>query len=156
MRDTKNAPKVRGFEVVTAFLDKGINIPQRKTARSAGYDIESAEDVEVPPHGKKVIPTGLKAYMREDERLEIHIRSGISIKQSLSLLNDEGVIDADYYDNLDNEGHILVAFINHTDKAVQIKKGERIAQGIFSKYLLTDIDKANGKRSGGIGSTGKH
>ncbi|MEC4685388.1 MAG: dUTP diphosphatase [Nitrospirota bacterium] len=144
----------RGFEVVAEYEDRGIALPKRKTARSAAYDIEAAEDVVVPPHGQVSIPTGLKAYMQDDEYLGIHIRSGISFKNSLSLLNDEGIIDSDYYNNPDNEGHIIVGIVNHSSRAVTIKKGERIAQGIFKKYLLADGDEADAERTGGIGSTG--
>lgn len=144
----------RGFEVVSRYKNRGIALPGRKTARSAAYDIEAAEDVVVPPRGQAKVPTGLKAYMQDDEYLGIHIRSGISFKNSLSLLNDEGIIDADYYNNPDNEGHIIIGIINHSSKAVTIKKGERIAQGIFKKYLLADGDEADAERVGGIGSTG--
>ena len=68
---------------MSAFADKGIHLPARKTARSAGYDIEAAETVVLAPHAVTVVPTGLKAYMEGDEYLAIHIRSGISIKKGL-------------------------------------------------------------------------
>lgn len=144
----------RGFEVVSYYKGKGINLPSRKTEKSAGYDIEAAEDVTIPPHGVGRVPTGLKAFMADDEYLGIHIRSGISFKHTLSLVNDTGIIDADYYNNPDNEGHIVIGIINLSDREVTIRKGERIAQGIFSKYLLVDNDSAGGKRKGGLGSTG--
>ena len=149
--------KIRGFEVVSTYEGKGISLPQRKTRKSAAYDLEAAEDVTVPagPGGKAVVPTGIKAYMQDDEVLMIHIRSGISFKSTTSLLNDVGVIDADYYNNPDNEGHILVGIVNHSSVSVQIKKGDRVAQGIFEQYLLADGDDAEGERNGGIGSTGK-
>ena len=56
--------------------------------------------------------------------------------------NDEGIIDADYYGNEDNEGHIMVALINHGDEPVEVKKGTRVAQGIFYRYLTADGDEA--------------
>lgn len=149
--------KIRGFEVVSAYKGKEINLPQRKTGKSAAYDLEAAEDVIVPagPGGKAVVPTGIKVYMQADEVLKIHIRSGISFKNIASLLNDVGVIDADYYNNPDNEGHILVGIINHSDTPLHIRKGDRVTQAIFEKYLLADGDDADGERNGGIGSTGK-
>ena len=71
-----NKLKLRGFEVVSLFEGSGINIPHRKTSRSAGYDIEAAESGIIPAGKKAIIPTGLKAYMGADEWLEIHVRSG--------------------------------------------------------------------------------
>ncbi len=146
--------KTRGFEIVTSFLDKNINIPVRKTARSAGYDIESAEDVTIAPGDMVKIATGLKAYMQDDEYLGIHIRSSLGINRQLMLANCQGVIDADYYNNPDNEGHIIIAIRNMDDEPMTINKGDRIAQGIFYRYLTTDDDMAEGDRTGGFGSTG--
>jgi len=147
--------RTRGFEVVSAYEGKGINLPRRRTRRSAGYDIEAAEDVTIPAGGTALVPTGLKAYMQHDEYLGIHIRSGLSFRNSLSLTNDEGIIDSDYYNNSDNEGHIMVGMINHGSNPVEIRKGDRIAQGIFKKFLLADGDDADGERAGGMGSTGQ-
>jgi dUTP pyrophosphatase len=147
--------RVRGFEFVATYKEKGINLPHRKTARSAGYDIEASENITIPANGLAVVPTGIKAYMMDDEYLGIHIRSGLSFKNNISLVNDEGVIDADYYDNPDNEGHIQIGIVNHSSQPVAIKKGERIAQGIFKKYLHIDDDNADGEREGGMGSTGR-
>ena len=146
----------RGFQIVSAFADKGIHLPARKTARSAGYDIEAAETVVLAPHAVTVVPTGLKAYMEGDEYLAIHIRSSLAVKQRLVLANSQGIIDADYYNNEDNEGHIMVALINHSDVEVEVPKGMRVAQGIFYQYRTVDGDAAGmgEKRRGGMGSTG--
>ena len=148
--------KQRGFEVVSAYLDQEISLPVRKTAESAGYDIEAAKDCVLLPHQVTVIPTGLKAYMQPDEYLGVHIRSGLSIRQGVSMINGQGIIDADYYNNEENEGHIMLALINHSDNTVQITKGMRVAQGIFYRYRVVDGDAvgAGQKRQGGMGSTG--
>ncbi len=143
----------RGFEIIQSYQGKGIHLPRRETAHSAGYDIEAAEKAMLPPHGVAVIPTGLKAYMQPDEYLGIHIRSGFSLRNRVFLLNGQGVVDADYYNNKNNEGHIQIALINFGDETVQIQKGMRIAQGIFYKYLTSDDDDAAGTRFGGFGST---
>lgn len=145
---------MRRFEKVSAeVFDGEVNIPKRATERSAGYDIESAEDVVINPHEQVVIKTGLKARMLPDEVLMIFIRSSMAIKKGLSIVNGTGIIDADYYNNIQNEGHILACLQNNRDTPYHIKKGERVAQGIFLKYLVTDDDTSSGKRSGGIGST---
>ena len=146
---------MRGFQVVTSYTDKGINIPERKTKLSAGYDIESAEDVLIPAGELKVVPTGLKAYMMEDEYLGLHVRSSLTGKRGLMMANSQGIIDADYYNNEDNEGHMMFMLYNFSSKPVFIEKGERIGQGIFYKFLKTDDDKADGIRKSGLGSTGK-
>lgn len=145
---------IRGFEVVSAFENQDIHLPTRKTTESAGYDIESAEAVTLMPGETKLIATGLKAFMAYDEYLAIHIRSSMAIKRRLALVNSTGIIDSDYYNNEDNEGHIMIALLNYGSEPMSIEKGERIAQGIFSKYLITNDDDATGVRTGGIGSTG--
>ena len=146
----------RGFEFVTAFAAAGLKLPTRSTPGSAGYDIAAAENVCLHAGGRALVPTGLKAYMQTDEYLGIHIRSSLAVKQGLYLANSQGIIDADYYNNPDNEGHILIAVVNGGKQDVVIEAGMRIAQGIFCKYLLTDNDAVSKKdtRSGGIGSTG--
>ena len=148
----------RGFEIVTAYEGKGIHIPVRKTASSAGYDIESAADMDIVPGKVTLIPTGLKACMEADEYLGIYIRSSMAIKHGIILINSTGIIDSDYYNNEDNEGHIMVALMNMGTEAVKIPQGERIAQGIFYNYLTVDDDDdkvAKAVRGGGFGSTGK-
>lgn len=146
----------RGFEWINAYREKALRLPERKTKKSAGYDIEAAEDVRLLPGAVGFVPTGLKAYMKDDEYLGLHIRSGFSMKNALSLINGQGVIDADYYNNPENEGHIVIAFFNHGDAPVDVKKGMRVAQGIFYRYLTVDGDAPGiGKmRKGGMGSTG--
>ena len=87
---------IRGFEVVTEYADCEITLPERKTTESAGYDIESAADVELLPGKVTLVPTGLKAFMGMGEYLAIFIRSGISIRNQLLLINGAGIIDSDY------------------------------------------------------------
>ena len=151
--------KKRGFEVAKGFEDKNINLPIRKTKYSAGYDIESAEDVVIPSFKKGMNPTlvktGLKAYMQDDEVLLLYNRSSNPKKKGLILANSVGVVDKDYYGNPDNDGHIMFAFYNIKDEDITIKKGDAIGQGVFQKYLVADDDNAEGERLGGFGSTNK-
>ena len=151
--------KTRGFEVAKGWEDKGINLPVRKTKYSAGYDIEAAEDTTIPAFkpGMKptLVKTGLKAYMMEDEMLCLYNRSSNPKKKGLILANSVGIVDADYYGNPDNDGHIMFAFYNIKEADVEIKKGEAIGQAIFQKYFVADEDNAEGERVGGFGSTNK-
>ena len=146
--------KLRGFELVEKNKFSAVTLPSRKTKHSAGYDISAAALVVIEPQKIVLVPTGIKAYMQADEYLGLHIRSGLAVKSGLMLVNSQGIIDSDYYNNVDNEGHIMIALINMSNHAVTIAAGERIAQGIFYKYLVTDTDQAHSVRSGGFGSTG--
>ena len=146
----------RGFEIISDYKDKDIHLPVRKTAKSAGYDLEAAQDKLIKAGQRGVIATGLKAYMQDDEYLGIHIRSSLAFKKHLNLINSQGVVDADYYNNPDNEGHIMIGLINFGTEDVFIQKGMRIAQAIFYKFLTVDDDIANDSiRQGGFGSTGE-
>ena len=151
--------KERGFEVAKGWEDKEINLPERKTKYSAGYDVEAAEDVVIPSFKKGMAPTlvktGIKAYMQDDEVLMLYNRSSNPKKKGLILANSVGVVDKDYYGNSDNDGHIMFAFYNIKDEDTVIKKGDAIGQAIFQKYLVSDDDNADGERKGGFGSTNK-
>lgn len=150
--------KMRGFEIAKGWEDKDIHLPVRKTAHSAGYDVEAAEDVVIPPykHGLKptLIPTGLKAYCQEDEYYILVNRSS-GPKKGFVMANSIGIIDSDYYENEDNDGHFYFQYWNFLDTDLVIKKGDVIGQVIFQKYLMADDDNATGKRTGGFGSTDK-
>ena len=91
-----------------------------------------------------LVKTGLKAYMQDDEMLLLYNRSSNPKKKGLILANSVGVVDKDYYGNVDNDGHIMFAFYNIKDEDVEIKKGDAIGQAIFQKYLITDDDSAEG------------
>ena len=151
--------RIRGFEIAKGFEDKGINLPVRKTKYSAGYDVEAAEDCIIPSFkiGMKptTIKTGLKAYCPEDEYYMLVNRSSNPIKKGLVLANSIGIIDCDYYNNPDNDGHFMFAYYNFFENDLQIKKGDVIGQVIFQKYLTVDNDRAEGERMGGFGSTSK-
>lgn len=142
---------MRGFELITTI--PGGKLPSRGTKASAGYDISIIEGATIEPGCTHIFATGVKAYMQTDEYLALHVRSSIGIKKGLILANITGIIDSDYYNNPDNEGHIMVAVQNTTAKPVEVEAGERVCQGIFSKYLTIDSDDANDSRLGGIGST---
>lgn len=130
-------------------------LPRRGTKSSAGYDFISPIDIVLNPGDSKIIPTGIKVIMNENEFLAIYIRSSLGFKYNLRMCNQVGIIDADYYGNVENEGHIFVKLKNEGDNIVYINKGDRFVQGIFTPYLTTDDDGATNVRLGGIGSTGE-
>lgn len=178
--------KTRGFEVVSKYQDQNIAMPKRQTLASAGYDLAAAEDVVIPSiwrlnfvrifrlirNGHQLyeqdyeeaeqvlkpflIPTGVKAYMPENEFLLLANRSSNTFKRNLCLPNGIGVVDADYYNNPANEGELFAQIINYGVRPIKILKGQRIAQGIFMQYQKIDGDlPVNQPRINGFGSTNK-
>lgn len=141
----------------TGILEEGGSyrkLPERSTAKSAGYDFFSPAHIEIAPKDIIYVKTGIKAYMEEGEMLVLCNRSSNPKKKKLVLVNGIGIVDADYVDNPDNEGEIAFAFMNISDEVAVIEAGEKLGQGIFVKYAITDDDKAEGERIGGFGSTG--
>ena len=149
--------KLRGFEKIAKYAAVDFPMPERKTQKSAGYDFCLPEDVVLEPGKLQLVPTGIKAYMQDGEYLGMHIRSSMAVKKRIMLVNNVGIIDADYYNNADNEGHIMLALLNTGDEALALPKGECVAQGIFYNYLVADGDEEAEKavRGGGFGSTSK-
>ena len=171
------------FEVVEKYKDAGLPLPKRGTADAAGYDFVVAEETIVPSmhdilcrlpafidntyktldevaaltkeYRAKVtlVPTGMKCYLDEGQYLELSVRSSTPLKHWLILGNGVGIIDRDYADNPDNEGHIYFQLINLSPYNIVLKKGDRIGQGIIKSYQKAEDDAAGGKRNGGFGST---
>ena len=132
-----------------------ISLPQRSTKNSAGYDFKSPIEFELKPGESIKVPTGIKVAMENDEYLMIFVRSSMGFKYNIRLCNQVGIVDSDYYNNPDNEGHMYVKIQNEGTEVLKINKGDRFAQGIFNKYYLVDDDIATEDRTGGFGSTGK-
>ncbi len=132
-----------------------IKLPMRSTKNSAGYDFISPFSFELLPGETIKVPSGIKVCMNEDEFLAILVRSSMGFKYNIRLCNQVGIVDSDYYNNPDNEGHMFIALKNEGDKVFTVNKGDKYAQGIFQKYLTIDDDSAEGERIGGFGSTNK-
>lgn len=185
------------FEKVSRFADIDINLPQRKTAQAAGYDMEVAEDIVIPSYlslcrilddenadifkvekdgqlyvemralsldemaaitkrtkaKPTLVSTGMKCKLDPGTYLELSVRSSCPLKYWLMLGNSVGIIDADYYNNPDNEGEIFFQMINLSPYDIKLQKGDIIGQGIIKPYLTTEDDSAGGERLGGFGST---
>lgn len=141
-----------GFTPTDEVYD-AIQIPQRQTADSAGYDICTPYDLVLRPNEYIVVPTGIKAHMDDGEFLMMAIRSSVGIKDHVELSNGIGIIDKDFYGNEKNDGDMHLALHNRSNTVVAYGAGDRIAQGIFVKFQTTEDDNATGERKGGIGST---
>ena len=143
---------MRRFEAIEGKL---VTLPTRKTIGSAGYDFRCPYSYTLNAGETVVFKTGVKACMNRNEVLYIYIRSSLGIKHKLALTNGTGIIDSDYYNNPDNEGHIYFQMINLSPFDIQLHKGDVIGQGIIKPYLITEDDNASGDRLGGFGSTSK-
>ena len=173
------------FEKVSKFNEIDLPLPVRKTAESAGYDFVVAEDIIIPPYSElyedmkafkpvyipnleeaaaaikaanakvSLVSTGMKCKLDPGTYLELSVRSSCPLKHWLILGNAVGIIDADYYNNPDNEGEIFFQIINLAPFAIWLKRGDAIGQGIIKPYLTTEDDIATGTRIGGFGSTDK-
>ena len=182
------------FEKVSRFADVDINLPQRKTADSAGYDMEVAEDIIIPSYFNlymtmkeeymrdgvgvltstptfdldslaaitkrlktkpTLVSTGMKCKLDPGSCLQLSVRSSSPLKYWLMLGNGIGIIDADYYNNPDNEGEIFFQIYNLSPFNIQIKKGDAIGQATILPYGITSDDVVMGERTGGFGSTSK-
>lgn len=129
-------------------------LPARKSKYSCGYDFIAMKDMILQPGEIITIPTGYKAKFLDDEMLMIVVRSSMGFKYNIRMCNQVGIIDNDYYNNSDNEGHIYVSLQNEGAKEYVIREGTAYCQGIFLKYF-TCGDKVEEIRNGGIGSTDK-
>lgn len=169
--------KIRGFEKVSLnqwikdycneFKDderfatelyNSLSLPIQSTQKSAGCDLVSPISFRLQPNEEIKIPTGLKAYMQQNEMLNIYPRSGQGFKFYVRLANTVGIGDEDYYNTSGNEGHYWVKIRNEGNKAFKIERGERFAQAIFVPFLPPDEETfiaSNKVRKNGLGHTGK-
>ena len=145
----------RFFEVVKDEHRKNegeITLPTRATAHSAGYDFYSPVDVTIQPNESVMIWSDVKAHMYYDNVLMLFVRSSMG-KHPVVIANGTGIIDGDYYDNPDNDGNIGFRLFNLGTTPYEIKKGDRIGQGVFTKFGTVKDDDTTTTRQGGFGST---
>lgn len=147
---------MRHFEVVKDKHRKNsgdIKLPTRATKNSIAYDFYSPISVDIEPMCSQMIWTDVKAIFENDEALLINVRSSMG-KQPVMIANTQGWIESDYANNPDNDGNIGFRLFNLGKTIYAIHIGDRIGQGMFIKYLMTDDDDATSTRNGGFGSTG--
>ena len=141
-------------EAYKAYRYQQTILPVRSTSKSAGYDFFLKEDVTILPGEHVLQYTDVKCELARDEVLLLFIRSSVGINKHLTLANGTGVIDADYYNNSNNNGNIGLTLFNYGKEVQTMKKGERIMQGIVVDYKVSENDISTSVRSGGFGSTG--
>lgn len=130
-------------------------MPEYKTKGAAGMDLVASndEDITLKPLERFLIPTGIKIELPENYEAQIRPRSGLSIKNGISLINCVGTIDEDY------RGEIKVGLVNLSNETYTIERGERIAQMIIAPVTKADIQVVDElsettRGEGGFGSTG--
>lgn len=125
-------------------------LPLRKTKTAAGYDFYAHEEIDILPHSRGIVKTGVSCKLADNEYLAVTPRSGLAIKKGVTVLNTPGTVDSDYY-----PGEICVILFNTSDEVFHVQIGDRIAQAIISEYITTENDNvADTERHGGFGSTG--
>lgn len=139
--------------LIAENIYKDIILPTRATKGSAGYDIHLPMDITLFPNETKLIPIGIKCKIKNGWFLGAFPKSGLGFKYGLRLDNTIGVIDSDYYNNSNNEGHIMVQVTNPSTETILLEKGKSICQGIFIPFGITEDDETEGIRNGGFGST---
>lgn len=113
-------------------------LPTRGTSKAAGYDFHAPFSFELKEGEIIKVPTGIKVQMNADEVLMLVVRSSMGINANIRMCNQVGIIDADYYNNINNEGHMFIALQNEGTDTWKVNKGDKITQGIFIKYLKCD------------------
>lgn len=157
---TQQNSRERGFEVVSdahrTHPNTEIHLPSRGSRHSAGYDLHTPTGFTLPPAATAIVVTDLKVYMQPDEVLSVYPRSSVGLR-GVMLTNTVGIVDADYYANAANDGNIRLSLHNIGPETFTAGAGDRIAQAIFTKYLLADGDDfaAGPERQGGHGHTGR-
>ena len=143
-------------KVLIKKLNPAVNLPAYKTKGASGMDLTAflEKPINVKSKTSSLIPTGLSVAFSEGYEIQIRPRSGLAMKNNITVLNTPGTIDSDY------RGEIKVIIFNHGEVDFVINNGDRIAQMILSPTIKIDLEIVNDlpetiRGEGGFGSTGK-
>ena len=147
--------RINKFEYVS-WSKREFDLPTRASKESAGYDFHSPVDGCIEPGAVVEFSLEVKVQIKPFEFLFIPPRSSLGFKgdNHVALTNTVGIIASDYYNNPDNEGEIRLKLKNFGDKPFYFKKNDRLVQGIFLSFDITEDDDVEESRQGGLGSTG--
>ncbi len=135
-------------------LDPGVGLPEPATGGAAGFDLASAVDIDIPPQSIRLVGTGLVIAVPDGHFLGIFARSSTPLKRGLMVANGVGVVDADYCGPADE---IKIQVLNVTEAPVQVRRGDRLAQGIVlpcPRVEWEEVPEMSVPTRGGFGSTG--
>ena len=143
-------------KVLIKKLDPSVILPTYKTIGASGMDIMAfiKKTINVKPKTSSLIPTGLSVAFLKDYEIQIRPRSGLAVKNNISVLNTPGTIDSDY------RGEIKVIIYNHGNNDFIINNGDRIAQMILAPVVKMELEETQDlpetiRGIDGFGSTGK-
>jgi dUTP pyrophosphatase len=130
--------------------------PEYAYPTDSGFDLYSTEEIEIEPHGRSLVPTGLHFDIPDGYEIQVRSKSGLALKQGLMVLNSPGTVDQGY------TGEIKVILFNTTTNVIKIEKGQKIAQAVVSPVVsgkwinLVKVDNIDDKdrSDNGFGSTG--
>ena len=143
-------------KVLIRKLDPEVKLPEYKTNGASGMDLKAfiKKPINLKPKTSSLIPTGLSVAFVEDYEIQIRPRSGLALRNNISVLNTPGTVDSDY------RGEIKVIIYNHGNEDFVINNGDRIAQMVLSPVIKINFEETNNlpdtvRGQGGFGSTGK-
>ena len=141
--------------MIVQVINESLNmLPAYETPQSAGMDVKCTEHIVMNPGERVLAKTGLYVEIPAGFEIQVRPRSGLALKQGVTVLNTPGTIDADY------RGEIGVILMNHSSTVVEFAKGERIAQLVMARverieWQLTESLSGTKRGQHGFGSTGK-
>jgi dUTP pyrophosphatase len=141
--------------MIVQVINESLNmLPAYETPQSAGMDVRCTEHIVMNPGERVLAKTGLYVEIPAGFEIQVRPRSGLALKQGVTVLNTPGTIDADY------RGEIGVILMNHSSTVVEFAKGERIAQLVMARverieWQLTESLSGTKRGQHGFGSTGK-
>jgi dUTP pyrophosphatase len=152
---TKNISKNEAhcLKVLVKKLDKDVKIPSYAHDGDAGVDLYANQEIKVEPGAIALVPTGIKIAIPLGFEAQVRPKSGLALKNGITVLNTPGTIDAGY------RGEVGVIVVNHGKEAFTIEKGKKIAQMVFNKIEKAELEEVEeldetSRNTGGFGSTG--
>ena len=143
-------------KVLVKRLNPKVELPAYKTSGASGMDLMAFIDrpIKITPQSSCLVPTGLAIAFSEDYEIQIRPRSGLAVKNNITVLNTPGTIDSDY------RGEIKIILFNHGNEEFIINNKDRVAQMILSPVIKMNLEEADDlpesiRGEGGFGSTGK-
>ena len=135
-------------------LSSSISLPRYESEGAAAFDLAAAEDTTIEPGQVALVPTGLVVEVPPGMFLGIFARSSTPLKRGLMVANGVGIVDPDYCGPRDE---VKIALLNFTEAAVDVRAGDRIAQGVLlpvTRVIWEEVEEVRKDSRGGFGSTG--
>ena len=143
-------------KILIKKLNSKVKLPNYKTDGSSGMDLMAFLDkpISILPQKSELIPTGLSIAIPNNTEVQIRPRSGLAVKNNISVLNTPGTIDSDY------RGELKVILYNHGNKEFIVNNQDRIAQMVLAPIIKANFEEVENlpetiRGEGGFGSTGK-